>query len=146
MHADWRRSAALNGLSNRLLAGGRALPASQMLVDTSVWVDHLRRRNPRLVGLLEQAQVWTHAFVIGELACGNLAQRDKVLNALTALPQAPVASHEEVLAFLDAHRLMGRGLGWIDVHLLASAKLARLPVWTLDKRLAAIANTLQPQS
>jgi len=117
-----------------------------MLVDTSVWVDHLRRRNPRLVGLLEQAQVWTHAFVIGELACGNLAQRDKVLNALTALPQAPVASHEEVLAFLDAHRLMGRGLGWIDVHLLASAKLARLPVWTLDKRLAAIANTLQPQS
>ena len=117
-----------------------------MLVDTSVWVDHLRRRNPTLVGLLEQAQVWTHAFVIGELACGNLAQRDKVLNALTALPQAPEASHDEVLAFLDTHRLMGRGLGWIDVHLLASAKLARLPFWTLDKRLAAIANTLQPQS
>jgi predicted nucleic acid-binding protein len=117
-----------------------------MLVDTSVWVDHLHRRNPTLVGLLEQAQVWTHAFVIGELACGNLAQRDKVLNALTALPQAPVASHDEVIAFLDTHRLMGRGLGWIDVHLLASAKLARLPFWTLDKRLAAIANTLQPQS
>jgi len=117
-----------------------------MLVDTSVWVDHLRRRNATLVGLLEQAQVWTHAYVIGELACGNLSQRDKVLNALTALPQAPVGSHDEVLAFLDAHRLMGRGLGWIDVHLLASAKLARLPFWTLDKRLAAVAFTLQLQS
>ena len=117
-----------------------------MLVDTSVWVDHLRRRNPALAGLLEQAQVWTHAFVIGELACGNLAQRDKVLNGLTALPQAPVANHDEVIAFLGTHRLMGRGLGWIDVHLLASAKLARLPFWTLDKRLAAIANILQPQS
>ena len=69
-----------------------------------------------------------------------------MLNALTALPQAPVASHDEVLAFLDTHHLMGRGLGWIDVHLLASAKLARLPFWTLDKRLAAIANTLQLQS
>jgi predicted nucleic acid-binding protein len=117
-----------------------------MLVDTSVWVDHLRRRNATLVGLLEQAQVWTHAFVIGELACGNLAQRDTVLDALAALPQAPVADHVEVLAFLDAHRLMGRGLGWFDVHLLASAKLARLPFWTLDKRLAAVALTLQLQS
>jgi len=117
-----------------------------MLVDTSVWVDHLRRRNSTLAGLLEQSQVWTHAFVIGELACGNLAQRDKVLSALTALPQAPVASHDEVLAFLDSHHLMGRGLGWIDVHLLASAKLGRLPFWTLDKRLAAVATALQLQS
>jgi predicted nucleic acid-binding protein len=117
-----------------------------MLVDTSVWVDHLRRRNATLVGLLEQAQVWTHAFVIGELACGNLAQRDSVLNALTALPQAPAVSHDEVLTFLNAHRLMGGGLGWVDIHLLASAKLGRLPFWTLDKRLAAVAATLQLQS
>jgi predicted nucleic acid-binding protein len=117
-----------------------------MLVDTSVWVDHLRRRNATLVVLLEQTQVWTHSFVVGELACGNLAQRDKVLGALAALPQAPVASHDEALAFLDTHRLMGRGLGWIDVHLLASAKLGRLPFWTLDKRLAAVVTSLQLQS
>ena len=117
-----------------------------MLVDTSVWVDHLRRPNVTLVGLLDHAQVWTHAFVIGELACGNLAQRDSVLNALTALPQAPVVSHDEALTFLNAHRLMGRGLGWIDLHLLASAKLGRLPFWTLDKRLAAVAATLRLQS
>lgn len=117
-----------------------------MLVDTSVWVDHLRRRNATLVGLLEQAQVWTHAFVIGELACGNLAQRDKLLSALAALPHAPVAIHDEVLAFLESHRLMGRGLGWVDVHLLASAKLAKLPFWTLDKRLASVVTALQLQS
>jgi predicted nucleic acid-binding protein len=117
-----------------------------MLVDTSVWVNHLRRRNATLVGLLEQAQVWTHAFIIGELACGNLAQRDKLLSALAALPHAPLASHEEVLAFLETHRLMGRGLGWVDVHLLASAKLGSLPLWTLDKRLAAVVTALQLQS
>jgi predicted nucleic acid-binding protein len=117
-----------------------------VLIDTSVWIDHLRRRNATLVGLLEQAQVWTHTFVIGELACGNLAQRDTVLNALSALPQAPVATHDEVLAFLETHRLMGRGLGWIDVHLLASAKLGRLPFWTLDKRLKAVATGLHLQS
>jgi len=116
-----------------------------MLVDTSVWVDHLRRRNTALVGLLEQTQVWTHVFVVGELACGNIAQRDKVLSALSALPHAPVCSHDEVLAFLESNRLMGQGLGWIDMHLLASARLARLPFWTLDKRLAAVTTTLQPQ-
>ena len=117
-----------------------------MLVDTSVWVDHLRRRNATLVALLEQAQVWTHSFVVGELACGNLAQRDKVLSALAALPHAPVAAHDEVLAFLESQRLMGRGLGWVDVHLLASARLARLPFWTLDKHLATVAIRLQLQS
>jgi predicted nucleic acid-binding protein len=117
-----------------------------MLVDTSVWVDHLRRRNVTLAGLLDQTQVWTHAFVIGELACGNLAQRGKILDALAALPQVPIASHDETLAFLEAHRLMGRGLGWIDVHLLASAKLAKLPFWTMDKRLASVAADLQLQN
>jgi hypothetical protein len=108
-------------------------------------VDHLRRRNATLVGLLEQTHVWTHAFVIGELACGNLAQRDRVLTALAALPHAPVASHDEVLALLETHRLMGRGLGWVDVHLLASAKLAKVPFWTLDKRLSAVATAVQLQ-
>jgi predicted nucleic acid-binding protein len=117
-----------------------------MLVDTSVWVDHLRRGNATLVALLEQTQVWTHAFVVGELACGNLAQRDKLLSALTALPHAPIAGHDEVLALLENHRLMGRGLGWVDIHLLASARLAKLPFWTLDKRLATIAVALQLQN
>ncbi|MDB6045792.1 MAG: vapC [Gammaproteobacteria bacterium] len=110
-----------------------------MLVDTSVWVDHLRRRNATLVELLEQAQVWTHSFVIGELACGNLAQRGKLLSSLIALPHVPVVTHDEVLAFVEARRLMGRGLGWIDVHLLAAAMLAKLPFWTIDKRLSTVA-------
>ena len=113
-----------------------------MLVDTSVWIDHLRRRNATLVALLEQARVWTHAFVIGELACGNLGRRSDVLTSLAALPQVPSVPHPEVLAFLDARRLMGRGLGWIDVHLLAAATLAKFPFWTLDKRLATVAAEL----
>src|SRR5688572_22729763 len=113
-----------------------------MLVDTSVWVDHLRRRNTALVDLLEQSQVWTHPFVIGELACGNLARRATVLGSLAELPHVPAADHAEVLAFVEARQLMGRGLGWIDMHLLASATLAKLPFWTVDKRLAAVAREL----
>lgn len=114
-----------------------------MLVDTSVWVDHLRKRNPALVELLEQAQVWTHSFVIGELASGNLAQRGRVLGALAELPHAPLASHEEVMSFVENRRLMGRGLGWVDLHLLASATLAKLPFWTVDKRLSTVASELR---
>jgi len=114
-----------------------------MLVDTSVWVDHLRRGNTILVNLLEHEQVWTHSFVVGELACGNLAHRAAFLDLIAALPHVPVAAHEEALALLESNRLMGRGLGWIDMHLLASAKLAKLPFLTLDKRLAAVAAKLQ---
>ncbi len=113
-----------------------------MLVDTSVWVDHLRRRNAALVEQLEAVQVWIHPFVVGELACGNLANRDELLTLLATLPQAPIADHEEVLAFVEARRLMGRGLGWIDMHLLASATLEGLPLWTLDRRLAAAAQDI----
>jgi predicted nucleic acid-binding protein len=110
-----------------------------MLVDTSVWVDHLRRRNATLVEFLEQGQVWTHSFVIGELACGNLAQRGRLLTSLSALPRVPPVSHEEALIFVENHDLMGRGLGWIDVHLLASATMAKLPLWTADKALSTAA-------
>jgi predicted nucleic acid-binding protein len=113
-----------------------------MLVDTSVWIDHFRRRHHPLAEHLEAMQVWTHPFVIGELACGNLARREEVLTALDALPQAPIVDHAEVRAFIEAHHLHGRGLGWVDVHLLASARLARLPFWTQDKRLAAVARDL----
>lgn len=113
-----------------------------MLVDTSVWIDHLRKRNADLAELLEQSQVWTHPFVIGELACGNLAGRTILLGSLCELPHAPSVTHDEVLAFVEARQLMGRGLGWIDLHLLASARLAKLRLWTFDKRLAAAAAEL----
>ena len=94
-----------------------------ILVDTSVWIDHLRRGNERLKSLLHDDQVLCHPFVIGELACGNLHNRNEVLYLLEALPGVPVADHTEVLHLIDAHRLYGQGLGWIDAHLLASALL-----------------------
>lgn len=113
-----------------------------MLVDTSVWIDHFRRSNRRLIEKLDGIQVWTHPFVIGELACGNLSKRSEVLASLAALPLAPVLEHEDVLSFVDRQRLQGKGLGWIDVHLLASAQRGRLPFWTQDKRLARAADHL----
>ncbi|MCE2543725.1 MAG: type II toxin-antitoxin system VapC family toxin [Acidobacteria bacterium] len=109
------------------------------LVDTSVWVDHLRRGVPRLVALLEEGRVCCHPFVVGELACGQLGRRDHVLQLLGTLPQAPAASQDEALRLLRTHSLHGQGLGWIDVHLLASALLGRCALWTRDKRLAAAA-------
>jgi hypothetical protein len=113
-----------------------------VLVDTSVWIDHFRRGSARLSDLLEAMQVWIHPFVVGELACGNLSRRTEVLSLLEALPHVPLVDHEEVLNFIAVHRLHGRGLGWVDVHLLACARLSGLPVWTLDKRLALAAREL----
>jgi predicted nucleic acid-binding protein len=106
-----------------------------ILVDTSVWVDHLRRGDAALVAALETGEVHCHDFVIGELACGRLAARAEILGLLAALPRAPVLEHEEVIAFVERHGLAGVGIGWIDAHLLASARLARLELRTLDKRL-----------
>lgn len=111
-----------------------------ILVDSSVWVDHLRRGDARLRALLENARVLAHPFVVGEIACGSLADRALVLELLRDLPMAAVADNEEVLLFVDRHRLHGKGLGYVDVHLLASVSLtpgSRL--WTRDKRLHAIA-------
>ena len=113
-----------------------------MLADTSVWVDHLRRGNAALTSRLQEAKVWCHPFVIGELACGAISKRREILSWLAALPQAPVAEHDEVLRFVESHRLMGSGIGWIDVHLLASAKLAGVALWTLDRPLASAARSL----
>jgi predicted nucleic acid-binding protein len=113
-----------------------------LLVDTSVWVDHLRHRNAALVELLTAEQVRVHPFVIGELACGNLAQSNEVLGLLAALPRVPVVDHDEVITFVEDQHLMGRGLGWIDVHLLASAALASVAFWTLDKRLSTAGREL----
>lgn len=95
-----------------------------ILIDTSVWVDHLRAGDKALTALLNEARVVTHSFVIGELACGNLRNRTEVLRLLRGLPQTPVASDDEVLFFIERHELMGRGIGYIDAHLLAATTLA----------------------
>lgn len=113
-----------------------------MLVDTSVWVDHFRGGNALLEQRLNQGEVWCHPLVIGELACGNLARRGEVLSLLAALPQAPEARHAEVLLLVESHRLMGRGLGWVDAHLLAATRLGGTRLWTLDRRLETAAREL----
>jgi len=114
-----------------------------VLVDTSVWVDHFRRGNARLADRLRSGEVWTHPFVIGELACGTLERRGEILALLAALSHAPLLDHQEVLEFVESHRLMAQGIGWIDVHLLASATLGRIPLWTLDRRLHSVARRLR---
>jgi predicted nucleic acid-binding protein len=113
-----------------------------VLVDTSIWVDHLRRGSASLETLLEREEVVGHPFVIGELACGNLSRRKEILGLLQALPQAVVASHGEIVHFIDSHRLMGAGLGLIDVHLLASARLSSVSLWTGDRTLRRAAEKL----
>jgi predicted nucleic acid-binding protein len=113
-----------------------------ILVDTSVWVDHLRYGNPRLASLLEEGAVVCHPFVIGELACGNLPDRAATLSRLHDLPRTGVAGQDEVISLIEARRLMGMGLGFIDVHLLASARLAGIPLWTRDFQLKKAAATL----
>lgn len=113
-----------------------------VLVDTSVWIGHFRRADRRLADLLDRGAVVTHPFVVGELACGHLRGRTEILRLLAALPAAPAASHDEALRCLDLWDLAGTGLGWIDVHLLASARLGGTGFWTLDKALAAAAARL----
>jgi predicted nucleic acid-binding protein len=115
-----------------------------ILVDTSVWVDHLRRGDPQLVALLESASVLIHPFIVGEIACGTLADRKVVLELLQELPAASVADTHEVLAFIERHRLFGRGIGYVDVHLLAAVALTDgSSLWTRDKRLRSIAESLK---
>lgn len=110
-----------------------------VLVDTSVWVEHLRRGELRLTALLQAGEVLCHPFVVGEFACGNLRRRDEILGLLGALPSLGKASDEEVLAFIARHQLNGKGLGLVDIHLLAATALARRSLWTLDIRLAKAA-------
>jgi predicted nucleic acid-binding protein len=115
-----------------------------ILVDTSVWIDHLRSGEPALATALEGGRVMMHPFVLGELACGNLQNRREVLRLLNALPAAPTATDPEALDFIERRALMGRGLGYIDVHLLASTALAAAArMWTRDRRLAAVAAELE---
>jgi predicted nucleic acid-binding protein len=113
-----------------------------ILVDTSVWVSHLRHGSERLHTLLHDEQVLCHPFVVGELACGTLRNRQEILALLRALPQAPVAESEEALRFVEGRHLYGHGLGWVDVNLLASALLGKCRLWTIDKLLRDVAASL----
>lgn len=115
-----------------------------ILVDTSVWVDHLRRGDAQLAELLEGAAVITHPFIVGEIACGSLADRRTVLELLQDLPMATVAEAGEILGFIERHRLHGKGIGYVDAHLLASVALTDgAALWTRDRRLRAAADALR---
>jgi predicted nucleic acid-binding protein len=115
-----------------------------ILVDTSVWIDHLHKAVPLLGDALERGDVASHPFVIGEIACGEIARRREVLALLSTLPSGIVATDEEALHFIEHHRLMGKGIGYVDAHLLASVMLTNgATLWTRDKRLAVIAAQLR---
>jgi len=113
-----------------------------VLVDTSVWVEHLRSGNVGLENLLNEGQVACHIFIVGELACGNLSNRSEILSLLQALPLADHAEHEEVMHFIENYSLMGKGLGYIDMHLIVSALLTKVSIWTLDKKLKEVSSKL----
>jgi len=114
-----------------------------VLVDTSIWVVHLRQGSRRLEKLLMDAEIICHPFIIGELACGNLKNRNEIISLLQSLPMAPTIELEEFLFFIDRNYLMGKGVGLVDVHLLASAQLAGVPLWTADKKLKSSADQLE---
>ncbi len=114
-----------------------------ILVDTSVWIDHFRSDDNALTLLLNGCRVLMHPFVLGELACGNLSNRAEILKLLGALPQASTVTDSEARFFIDQHSLMGKGVGYIDVHLLASVALdGSAVIWTRDKRLNSVAENL----
>jgi hypothetical protein len=110
-----------------------------ILIDTSVWVDHFRTGSSQLAAKLAEAQVLSHPYVVGELACGNLKNRQRILAHLNMLPLALSATHEEVLGLIEDRKLFGVGIGWTDAHLLASALLSNCRLWTLDRQLALAA-------
>ena len=115
-----------------------------VLVDTSVWIAHFRYGNARLKALLTDCKALCHPFIIiiGEIACGNPRNRSEIVSLLQALPLARIAEDNEVLRFIDQHRLMGLGVGWVDMHLMASALLSRAMLWTEDKKLRTVADLL----
>lgn len=111
-----------------------------VLVDSSVWVGHFKQRNDHLVALLEEGAVICHPYIVGELACGTPPQRKHIIELLSELQSAPVATQEEFLALMDARQLYGRGCGYVDMCLLASAMLSEKSlIWTLDKRFELLA-------
>lgn len=114
-----------------------------VLVDSSVWINHFRSSSSKLSKLLEDELVLAHPMVIGELACGNLAKRKEIVALLHDLPSAPKADDDEVLYFIEEHQIMGKGLGLIDMHLLASCRLSGCRLWSDDLRLRKVARTLE---
>ena len=114
-----------------------------ILADTSVWIDHLIVEDPHLVSMLDQQELLIHPMVIGELACGNMRDRAVMMRLLRRLPKILVATHDEVLFFIERHRFMGRGIGFIDAHLLASTTMTPPTwLWTNDRRLMELAREL----
>ncbi len=113
-----------------------------VLVDTSVWIDHFRKASRKLASLLEAEDVAIHPFVLGELACGNLGNRKEVIALFHALPGTTKVEDDELLLFIDRHRLMGRGIGLVDAHLLASCCIDSCLLWTRDKRLRVVAKEM----
>jgi predicted nucleic acid-binding protein len=113
-----------------------------VLVDTNIWINHFRKSDSDLQAVLNLGSVFCHPFVIGELAAGNLKNRVEILGLFQSLPSTPVVEPSEYLAFVEARKLMGKGLGFVDIHILASAVLSGIPLWTGDKRLAKAADVL----
>ena len=114
-----------------------------VLVDTSVWVRHLRHTEPELVKLLQDGKVACHPFIIGELACGNLGNRAEIISLMHELPMLDVVENEELLVFIENNQIMGTGIGFVDVHLMAAAFLADITIWTYDKKLQQNCATLR---
>ena len=113
-----------------------------ILADTSVWIDYFREDLPELGERLRRRDVLIHPFVVGELACGNFSNREATLQLLEQLHSVTVAEHDEVMSFVRVQKLYGRGVGYVDVHLLAAAAIDRCQFWTLDKRLNAVAASI----
>ena len=114
-----------------------------VLVDSSIWVNHLRKGDRHLESLLLDSEVACHPFIIGELACGNIRNRSEILSLLETLPSTPTVDMTEYLFFVEQNHLFGVGRGFVDVHLLASAKLSDIPLWTADKKLKEAALRLK---
>ena len=113
-----------------------------ILVDTSVWIEYLRKGNPGLRDLLLEERVMCHTHILGELACGNMKNREEILTLLYTLPRVNQADDSEVLHLVETKTLYGRGIGWIDAHLLAAARITGCALWTLDRRLQRLAKEL----
>lgn len=113
-----------------------------ILVDTSVWIKYLREGDQNLTQLLEQGLVACHPFIVGEIACGGIRDRYEIINLLSELPSTDLLDHSEIMEFIENRKIMNKGIGYIDVHLLGSALVSNTPIWTLDKALKKIANQL----
>jgi predicted nucleic acid-binding protein len=113
-----------------------------ILVDTSVWVKHLRESDKYLIRLLEQGLVACHPFIIGELACGGIKNRNEIINLLNDLPSTEILDHYDIMKFIEYRKIMNKGIGYVDVHLLGSALVSETPLWTFDMALRKIADQL----